>query len=85
MYQFGKGDNAVVYICSADLMIRNMEQIVELACPIYDLNIKRELETYIKIQLADNIKERVLNEKGEYEPVINEMNRLSSQDYFLNC
>lgn len=83
VFQFGKGDNADVYIGSADLMTRNTEQRVEIACPIYDLDIKREIEAYIRIQLHDNIKGRKMNSSGEYEPVLNNSESLSSQDYFL--
>lgn len=83
VYQFGKGDNANVYIGSADLMTRNTEQRVEVACPIYDIDIKRELEEYIKIQLNDNVKGRKMKSNGEYELVLNNMKPLNSQEYFL--
>ena len=83
VYQFGKGDCANVYIGSADLMTRNTEQRVEVACPVYDVDIKREIENYIKMQLNDNVKGRKMKPNGEYEIVLNNSEPFDSQEYFL--
>ena len=40
MFVFGTGETAKVYIGSADMMTRNTEKRVEVACPIYDDAIK---------------------------------------------
>ncbi len=50
------------YISSADWMTRNLDHRVEVACPIYDKEIQRELRTYMEIQWKDNVKARILNE-----------------------
>ena len=34
IYVFGRGENEKMYISSADLMTRNTERRVEIACPI---------------------------------------------------
>lgn len=48
------------FISSADWMVRNLDHRVEVACPIYNKNIQRELQTYLDIQWKDNTKARIL-------------------------
>ena len=43
VFVFGKGEDSKVYIGSADMMTRNTEKRVEVACPIYDEQIKKRL------------------------------------------
>jgi polyphosphate kinase len=50
-----------VYIASADWMVRNLDHRVEATCPILDENIKKVLKTILQIQLADNVKARILD------------------------
>ena len=50
------------YISSADWMIRNLDNRVEVATPIYDPNIQKELKTFLDIQFKDNVKSRFLDE-----------------------
>ncbi len=85
LYIFGKDEDADFYISSADLMTRNMDNRVEIAVPIFDDKIKKELLHYADIQLRDNIKGRLVNSEGEYEniPVKEGDELLSSQDYYI--
>lgn len=83
VYQFGKAESADLYISSADLMTRNTERRVEIACPIYDAEIKYQIEKYIEAQYNDNVKGRRMKSNGEYEPVLNNKVPLNSQDYCL--
>lgn len=50
-----------VYISSADWMVRNLDHRIEVAVPILDLKIKKELIDIINIQLKDNQKARILD------------------------
>ena len=43
IYLFGKGENSQIFISSADIMTRNQTRRVEIACPIYDHEIKNFL------------------------------------------
>lgn len=61
IFVFCNGGKPKYYISSADWMVRNLDHRVEVACPIYDKNIRRELQTYLDIQWQDNIKARILN------------------------
>ncbi len=47
-----------VYISSADLMTRNLDNRVEITCPIYDKDIKSELIETFNICWNDNVKAR---------------------------
>ena len=61
IFVFCNGGNERVFISSADIMPRNLDRRVEVTCPIYDVNIKQELKTFLDIQWKDNVKARILN------------------------
>lgn len=84
VYCFGKGETAEIYISSADMMERNLERRVEIACPIYDGDIKRRIMEIIKIQLRDGEKGVQPPHKGLYAECENEAAAESSQDFFIN-
>ncbi|KXS44307.1 MAG: Polyphosphate kinase [Methanolobus sp. T82-4] len=50
------------YISSADWMVRNLDRRVEVATPIYDRSIQKELKEYMELQFLDNTKARIINE-----------------------
>jgi polyphosphate kinase len=58
---FHNNGNEKVYISSADWMVRNLDHRIEVAVPINDKAIKKELIDIIHIQLKDNQKARVLD------------------------
>jgi len=51
-----------VYISSADWMVRNLDHRIEVATPILDPRLKKELIDIINIQLNDNNKARILDD-----------------------
>lgn len=58
---FGTGKDMQVYISSADWMVRNIDHRIETACPIKDISIRQELTDILNIQLAENVKGRILD------------------------
>ena len=58
---FHNKGNEKVFISSADWMVRNLDHRIEVAVPIVDPKIKKELIDIINIQLKDNQKARILN------------------------
>lgn len=58
IYIFGNADNPEVYISSADFMTRNLDERVEVSCPIFDEDIKQELIDTFEIGWNGNIKAR---------------------------
>jgi polyphosphate kinase len=55
---FHNGGEPRVWISSADWMVRNMDHRVEVAAPIEDPAIAKELMDILDIQLSDNVKAR---------------------------
>lgn len=53
IYRFENGGEPLVYIGSADLMIRNLDNRIEVLTPVHDPMIKKELDEYLKIHTKD--------------------------------
>ncbi|MDN4503598.1 polyphosphate kinase 1 [Alteromonadaceae bacterium BrNp21-10] len=58
---FENGGNSEVFIGSADWMTRNMDDRVEVACPIYDETLKARILHTMEIQFSDTLKARVID------------------------
>ncbi|TBN00475.1 polyphosphate kinase 1 [Hyunsoonleella flava] len=88
VYIFGKNENAKIYISSADWMTRNIENRVEVSCPIYDEDIKQEIIDNFDICWSDNVKARLINTQKENEYRVDDNPRVRSQialyDYYLD-
>lgn len=83
IYSFGQGDSQKIYISSADLMTRNLDRRVEVACPVYDTDIKEEINKVIETTLQDNIKIRIINNEGEYYKPSKNKESFISQSLFI--
>ena len=86
IYIFGNNGESKLYISSADWMTRNIENRVEVSCPIYDEDIKKEIIDTFNISWSDNVKARILNESQENEYRKNNKKKVRSQfaiyDYY---
>lgn len=84
---FCNDNNPNVFISSADWMTRNIENRVEVTCPIYDQDIKQELIDIFDICWNDNVKARILDESQSNVYRRNDLPRVHSQfdtyDYLL--
>jgi len=58
---FENNDDPKVFISSADFMTRNIYERVEVGCPIYDSEIKKQIIEIFSIAWNDNIKSRNVN------------------------
>jgi polyphosphate kinase len=83
IYIFGTPERSKVYISSADYMTRNTVRRVEVAVPIYDVDIKKRLLDMFNIMLADNVQARVQQPDGSYKRVKTEGKAINSQEYFF--
>ena len=77
LYVFHNQGDEIYYLASADWMNRNLSKRVEVAFPIYDENVRKELREILELQRRDNKKARIIDagqtnpyvERGEDEPV----------------
>ncbi|MGO3237716.1 MAG: polyphosphate kinase 1 [Psychroflexus halocasei] len=58
LFYFENAGDSKVFISSADWMTRNLDNRVEVTCPIYDEDIKAELMDTFDISWSDNVKAR---------------------------
>jgi polyphosphate kinase len=87
IFVFGAGENKKVIISSADMMKRNLDHRVEVACEMKADYIKKELLDFMELQWSDNLKARIWNEKldNKYVKSDKKVNRSQEQiyDYLL--
>ena len=83
IFLVGTGADQKIYIGSADMMTRNTEKRVEVACPVYDETIRKQLTHMLKIMLADNVKARELKSDGKYYMKEKGTSKVNSQEYFM--
>lgn len=77
LYIFHNHGDEKYYLSSADWMNRNLSKRVEVAFPVYDPDVRRELRQILEIQRLDNTKARIIDaeqtnayvEPGEMEQV----------------
>jgi polyphosphate kinase len=60
-YYFYNGGNENLFLSSADLMNRNLDRRVEITCPIYDPEIKKQLIQVLDFEWRDNSQARILD------------------------
>ena len=65
LYIFENGGKQKVYISSADFMTRNIENRVEVAAPIYDVSLKKQIIDVFDSIWMDNVKSRIINKKPQ--------------------
>jgi polyphosphate kinase len=62
VFIFGNGGDPDVFISSADFMTRNLDDRVEVTCPIYDEQVKRTLIETFEVGWKGNVKARFHSE-----------------------
>ena len=88
MMIFGAKGEEEVYISSSDWMTRNLDNRVEVTCPIYDEDIKKELIDTFSICWNDTVKARVFskNQDNAYREVTENPMRsqVKTYEYYVN-
>lgn len=64
-------------------MTRNTEKRVEVACPIYDEEIKRRLKHCLKVMLSDTLKAREMTQDGSYRKKESGGQQIDAQEVFM--
>ena len=83
IFSFGTGKEQKIYIGSADMMTRNTEKRVEVACPVLDGQIRRQINHDLKIMLNDNVKARIMQKDGTYMKRTGGIKAVDSQAAFM--
>lgn len=83
IFSFGTGKEQKIYIGSADMMTRNTEKRVEVAAPVLDEEIRKQINHYLKVMLSDNVKARVLLSNGKYKKKEQKEPYIDSQAVFM--
>ncbi|MFT4938531.1 MAG: polyphosphate kinase [Paraglaciecola sp.] len=86
---FENGGDKRVIISSADWMTRNMDNRIEVGCPVYDEDLKARIIHILEIQFQDTLKARVIDQQQSNKYVRRgNRKKLRSQiqtyDYLLN-
>lgn len=84
IYSFGQGALQQIFISSADIMTRNQERRVEIACPVMSAEHKKWFSDYLDLLLADNVKARLLTPFGSYVRKNGNTEKLDVQRYFID-
>ena len=66
IYCFGRGEEAKLYISSADLMTRNLRRRVEVACPVHDPDIRQQLLWILQTELQDESESGGFSSQDEF-------------------
>lgn len=73
--RFHNQGDCLHFIGSCDWMIRNLDKRIEVLTPIYDKNIKQELDFFIEQHLNDNFSSFSLKINNFNEPVLESLNK----------
>jgi polyphosphate kinase len=79
VYIFGNAGKETLYIGSADWMTRNLSHRIEVVTPILDEDHHKTIRELIDIQLADNVKARIIDAEQKNEYVQNDLPKVQSQ------
>ncbi len=69
IYVFHHDGEERMYLASADWMKRNLSRRVEVAIPVYDDEVKRQLMRSLELQLSDDARARYIDGDGKNEYV----------------
>ena len=84
IFIFNNNGKERIYCSSADWMVRNLSYRIETTFPIYDEDIRKQILDYINIQLQDNVKARIIDDKGNnaYKTTLNDLAFRSQEEMY---
>jgi len=82
-YYFHNGGKEELYLGSADIMPRNLDDRVETLFPVFDKSLIKVLISDLELILSDNVKAWQMNTDGTYSMISNDDAPVNSQKLFL--
>jgi polyphosphate kinase len=67
IFRFENDGDPQFFMGSADWMPRNLDRRVEILFPVYDPKARKEVQHYLDVQMADNVKAQYMQADGTYE------------------
>ncbi len=83
-YYFHNGGKEQLYLGSADIMPRNLDDRVETLFPVFDKAFIQLVKSDLELILSDNVKAWQMSADGIYSKTNNDDPRVNSQALFLN-
>ncbi len=83
-YYFQNGGKHELYLGSADIMPRNLDDRVETLFPVFDKALIKVVTSDLDLILSDNVKAWQMNADGTYALIINDAPKINSQELFLS-
>jgi len=82
-YYFHNGGKEELYLGSADIMPRNLDDRVETLFPVFDISLIQVVKADLELILSDNVKAWEMNPDGVYSKINNDAPKVNSQVLFL--
>ena len=83
-YYFHNGGKEELYLGSADIMQRNLDDRVETLFPVFDKTLIQRVKADLQLMLTDNVKAWEMNPDGSYAKINNDQPKVNSQALFLS-
>ena len=83
-YYFHNGGKEELFLGSADIMPRNLDDRVETLFPVFDKSFIQLVKSDLDLIMSDNVKAWQMNADGMYSKIKNNGPKVNSQVLFLN-
>ncbi len=83
-YYFNNGGKEELYLGSADIMQRNLDDRIETLFPVLDKTLVQRVKGDLQLLLTDNVKAWEMNPDGSYTKINNDEPKVNSQALFLS-
>lgn len=83
VFIFHNGGDEKVFMGSADWMKRNLRKRIEVVFPVLDEALKQEVMKIIEIQLSDNTKATILDQRLNNRKIVNEGEKKVKSQYAI--
>ncbi len=83
-YYFHNGGKQELYLGSADIMPRNLDDRVETLFPVFDKNCINSVKSDLDLLMSDNMKAWAMKPDGSYSKIDNNAEKVNSQALFVS-